>query len=160
MRKVLMTLLVTALTCGLVTVATAETDVEVVKQKTVAKEVKERSKKEKMLPAPEVQLKRLTDGLKLTAEQQKQIRPVLVDEYAKLKEIRQDENLNPKQIQLKVEELRTETITKMQSYMTPEQKEKHDLISKEIKANKQKRIKDNRRARIGTNADLPLQPGK
>lgn len=36
-------------------------------------------------PAPDVQLKRLTGGLKLTAEQQKQIRPVLVDEYAKLK---------------------------------------------------------------------------
>jgi hypothetical protein len=160
MRKVLMTLLVTAITCGLVTGVTAQTDEQVVKQKTVAKEVKEKSKKEKMLPAPDVQLKRLTEGLKLTAEQQKQIRPVLVDEYAKLKEIRQDENLSPKQIQLKVEELRSETITKMQSYMTPEQKEKHDLVSKEIKANKQKRIKDNRKARIGTNADPPPQANK
>jgi hypothetical protein len=160
MRKVLMTLLVTAITCGLVTGVTAQTDEQVVKQKTVAKEVKEKSKKEKMLPAPDVQLKRLTEGLKLTAEQQKQIRPVLVDEYAKLKEIRQDENLSPKQIQLKVEELRAETITKMQSYMTPEQKEKHDLVSKEIKANKQKRIKDNRKARIGTNADPPPQANK
>lgn len=157
MKKVLLTLLVTMITCGLVTAATAQTDEEVVKQKTIAKEVKERSRKEKMLPAPDVQLKRLTGGLKLTAEQQEQIRPVLVDEYAKLKEIRRDENLNPKQIQMKVEELRTATIAKMQSYMTPEQKEKHDLISKEIKANKQKRIKDNRRARIGTNADPPPQ---
>jgi len=160
MKKVLMTLLVTALTCGFVTGATAQTDEQVVKQKTVAKEVKAKSSKEKMLPAPEVQLKRLADGLKLTGEQQKQIRPLLVDEYAKLKEIRQDDNLSPKQIQLKVEELRTDTIAKMQSYMTPEQKEKHDLISKEIQANKQKRIKDNRRARIGTNADPPPQSSK
>lgn len=155
-----MTLLVTAISCGLVTGVTAQTDEQVVKQKTVAKEVKERSRTQKMLPAPDVQLKRLTDGLKLTTEQQKQIRPLLVDEYAKLKDIRQDENLTPKQIQMKVEELRTDTITKMQSYMTPEQKEKHDLISKEIKANKQKRIKDNRRARIGTNADPPPQSVK
>lgn len=155
MKKVLMILLVAALSCGLVSVAAAQTDEQTVKTKTVAKEVKAQSKKQKMMPAPEVQLKRLTKGLELTAEQQKQIRPVLDNEYAKLKELRNDENLSPKQIQQKVEELRTETITKMQSFMTPEQKEKHDLVSKEIKANKQKRVKENRKARLGTNADPP-----
>jgi len=160
MKRVLMSLLVTAITCGLVAGVAAQTEEQAVKTKTVSKQVKEKSRKEKMLPAPEVQLKRLTEGLKLTGEQQKQIRPLLVDEYAKLKEIRQDENLSPKQIQTKVEELRTDTIAKMQSYMTPEQKEKHELISNEIKANKQKRIKENRRARIGTNTDPPPQPGK
>jgi hypothetical protein len=155
-----MTLLVMAISCGLATVATAQTEEQAVKEKTIAKTVKERSGKEKMLPAPEVQLKRLAEGLTLTAEQQKQIRPLLVDEYSKLKEIRQDENLTPKQIQMKVEELRTGTIAKMQSYMTPEQKEMHEKISKEIKANKQKRIEDNRKARIGINPDPPPQPGK
>lgn len=160
MKKILMTLLLTAIWCGLVSGASAQNEEQAVKTKTVTKAVKEKSAKEKMMPAPEVQLKRLTNGLQLTDEQQKQIRPVLEDEYAKFKEIRQDENLSPKQIQKKVEELRTGTITKMQSYMTPEQKEKHDLISKEIKSNKQKRIKDNRKSRIGTKADPPPQSKK
>ena len=112
------------------------------------------------MPAPEVQLKRLASGLVLTAEQQNQIRPLLVEEYAKLKEIRGNEDLSPKQIQMKVEELRTVTIAKMQSYMTPEQKELHGKISKEIKVNKQKRIKENRKARLGTNADPVPQSRK
>jgi hypothetical protein len=157
MKKVLMALLAAIISFGLVTVTTAQTEEQAVKTKTVAKTVKENSKKEKIMPAPEVQLKRLSKGLQLTDEQQKQIRPLLEEEYATFKEIRQDENLSPKQIQIKVEELRNGTISKMQSYMTPEQKEKHDLISQEIRTNKQKRIKENRRALIGTNADPPAQ---
>lgn len=160
MRKVLLTLLVTAISCGLTTGAAAQSEEQAVKTKAIVKTAKDKAGKEKMMPAPEVQLKRLAQGLQLTDEQQKQIRPLLEDEYNSLKEIRQDENLSPKQIQKKVEELRTETITRMQSYMTPEQKEKHDLISKEIKASKQKRIKENRKALIGTNADPPPQSKK
>jgi Spy/CpxP family protein refolding chaperone len=133
----------------------AETDEQAVKEKTVAKKVKAQTSGAKMMPAPEVQLKRLAKGLKLTAEQKKQIRPMLKEEYASLKEIRQDENLSPKQIQAKVEALRTETIAKIQSVLTPEQIEKHNLVSKEIKANKQKRIQENRKDRIGTKADPP-----
>jgi hypothetical protein len=158
MKKVLKTLLVTAISCSLFTGAMVQAEEQQVKKKTVTTKAKERAKKEKMMPAPEVQLKRLSTGLKLTDEQQKQIKPLLDEEYAKLKEIMQDENLSPKQIQKQVEELRTGTIAKMQSHMTPEQVEKHNLISKEIKANKQKRIKENRKARIGTKADPPKQP--
>ncbi|MFH1028015.1 MAG: hypothetical protein V1791_08440, partial [Pseudomonadota bacterium] len=77
------------------------------------------------------------------------------DEYAKLKVIQGNEDLSPKQIQKQVEELRTGTIVKMQTYLTPEQKKKHDLVSNEIKANKQQRMKENRKARIGTKADPP-----
>ncbi|MFA7402394.1 MAG: hypothetical protein WC007_00255 [Pelobacteraceae bacterium] len=160
MKKKLAVLLVAVVTWSIVSVAMAETDVQAVKEKTVAQQVKKRSASEKMLPAPEVQLKRLSKGLKLTAEQQKQIRPMLKDEYAQLLEIRKDDNLSPKQIQAKVEVLRTETIAKMQAVMTPEQIEKHNLVSKEIKANKQKRIQENRKARLGTNASPPVQHPK
>jgi NAD(P)H-hydrate repair Nnr-like enzyme with NAD(P)H-hydrate dehydratase domain len=157
MKKIMAAVLVVAMSCGAASVALAVTEEQAVKEKTVAKKVKERSAKERMLPAPEVQLKRLSDGLKLTAEQRKQIRPMLKDEYAKLKEIRQDDNLSPKQIQAKVEELRTETIAKIQTVLTPEQKEVHEMISNEIKANKQKRMKENRKARLGSNAEPPPQ---
>ena len=160
MKRILAVLLAGAMSWSVASVAMAETDVQAIKEKTVAKTVKKRSSSEKMLPAPEVQLKRLAKGLKLTAEQQKQIRPMLNDEYAQLMEIRKDDNLSPKQIQAKVEALRTETIAKMQSVMTPEQVETHDMISKEIKANKQKRIQENRKARLGTNANPPAQQPK
>lgn len=155
MKKILAAVLVMAISLGAASVAMAETSEQAVKEKTVAKQVKSRAGEAKMMPAPEVQLQRLTKGLQLTAEQQKQIRPLLVEEYAKLKTIQKDENLSPKQIQKQVEELRTGTITKIQTYLTPEQKEKHELISKEIKANKQQRMKENRKARIGTKADPP-----
>lgn len=160
MKRILAAVLVTAMFLGAASVAMAETTEQAVKEKTVAKKVKARAGTAKMMPAPEVQLKRLTKGLELTAEQQQQIRPLLEDEYAKLKEIRQGENLTPKQIQAKVEELRTATVAKIQTVLTPEQKEKHDLISKEIKATKQQRMKENRKARIGTKADPPAPVSK
>lgn len=160
MKRILVVLLAVTMSWCITSVVMAETSEQAVKEKTVAKTVKKRSASERMLPAPEVQLKRLTKGLQLTAEQQKQIKPMLKDEYAALKAIRQDDNLSPKQIQAKVEELRTATIAKMQTVMTPEQIEKHNLVSKEIKLNKQKRIQENRKARLGTKADPPDQQTK
>lgn len=155
MKTILAVMLTAALSWWAASVSMAETEEKVVKEKTVAKKVKQQGAGAKMMPAPEVQLKRLTKGLKLTAEQQKLIRPMLKDEYAALKELRQDENLSPKQIQVKVEALRTETTSKIQTVLTLEQKEKHDLVSNEIKANKQKRMQENRKSRIGTKADPP-----
>ena len=140
-------------------VAMAETSGQVVNEKDVTTKVKKFSSNEKMMPKPEVQLERLTEGLKLTADQQKQISPILVDEYAKLLALRQDDNINlnlsPKQIQVKVEELRNEAAAKIMSFLTPEQSEKYDIVRKEIKANKKQRIKENRKDRIGIRADSP-----
>jgi hypothetical protein len=48
----------------------------------------------------------------------------------------------------------------MKVVLTAEQKEKFDLVSNEIKANKQKRIKENRKARIGTQVDSPAPQPK
>lgn len=160
MKKILAAVLVMAVSWSVAGVVMAQTDEQAVKEKAVAKKVKAQSAGAKMMPAPEVQLKRLTKGLQLTAEQQKQIKPLLKDEYAKLKELRQDDNLSPKQIKEKVEALRTETVAKIQTVLTPEQKEKHDLISKEIKANKQQRMQENRKSRVGTKAEPPPSVSK
>lgn len=160
MKKILAGLLVAAMAWGTAAVVLAETNEQAVKEKTVAKKVKARGAKERMMPAPEVQLKRLAKGLQLTAAQQKEIKPMLKDEYAKLKEIREDENLAPKQIQAKVEELRTATVAQIKTVLTPEQSEKYDLISDEIRANKQKRMQENRKTRIGTQSTPPKQSVK
>lgn len=160
MKRMLAVLLVAAMSWGAASLVYAQTDEQAVKAKKVKKSVKSKAGDATMMPAPELQLKRLTEGLQLTDEQQKQIRPILEDEYAKLKVIQKNEDLSPKQIQKQVEELRTGTITKMQTYLTPEQKEKHDMVSDEIKANKQQRMKENRKARIGTKAEPPPQVSK
>jgi hypothetical protein len=160
MKKITAVCIALAASWCLTAVASAESNEQAVKEKNVARTVNEVSATEKMLPAPDVQLKRLTKGLNLTVEQQKQIKPMLVDEYSKLKEIRQDENLNPKQIQAKVESLRNETAAKMQSVMTSEQKEKFDIVRKEIRENKQKRMRENRKDRVGIQPVPPSQPTK
>jgi len=160
MIRTVKVLLVAAMSFGAVSLAVAETGDKAAREKTVTKKVKARGGNEKMMPAPAVQLKRLTKGLQLTAEQQKQIRPMLDEEYASLKKIRQDEDLSPKQIQSQVEALRTATIAKIQTVLTPEQKEKHDIVSDEIKSNKQKRMQENRKTRIGTQSDPPKQSAK
>jgi TolA-binding protein len=157
MKRIISVLIAATMSWGATAVAMAGTDRQAVKEITVANTVKLRSANEKMMPAPEEQLRRLTKGLKLTVEQQNKIRPMLADEYARLKELRQDDNLSPNQIRAKVEALRKETVADMQTVLTQEQKETLDSVSAEIRVNKQKRIKENRKERIGTQAEPPTQ---
>jgi hypothetical protein len=162
MKKFIAVLLATTLSWSVSGVAMAEPNDQAVKETDAAKTVKKLSSNEKMMPTPEIQLSRLTVGLKLTVEQQNKIRPILIDEFAKLKEFRQADNLNlnPKQIQEKVETLRSETADKVQAVLTPEQKENYDIVRNEIRTNKKMRIKENRKGRIDTQADTPLQEPK
>lgn len=154
MKKYVSLVVVATMAVGLAGFAVAQ---DAAKPK-VSERVKIRSSEERMMPEPVVHLDRLTQGLQLTQEQQKQIRPILEDEYAKLKQIRQNEDISPKQIQKQIEALRFQTITKVEACLTPDQKKKYQAVSDEIKANKQKRMKENRKERIGTKADPSLQP--
>lgn len=160
MKKMLAAGLVTTIALGIASFAMAETNDQAIKEKAIAKQVKSKARKERMMPKPEVQLQRMTKGLHLNEEQQGQIRPVLEDEYAKLKEIQNDENLTPKQIRKQVEALRGETATKVQAYLTPEQKAEYELVRKEIRATRDKRMKENRKARINTKTEQLQKSGK
>ena len=155
MKSMFAVLLVAAMYLGVISTASAQGDEQVEKAKNIKNSVKIKSGEATMMPAPEVQLTRLTEGLQLTHEQQKQIRPLLEDEYIKLKVIQRNENSSPKQIQKQVEDLRGRTATQMHAFMTPEQKKKHMMVSKEIKAKKQLRMRQNRKARIGAKAEPP-----
>ena len=157
MRRISTVLLISALSMAGASLAIAENGDPAAKESIAAKKVKARGADERMMPEPQVQLNRLSKGLQLTAEQQKQIKPMLEEEYASLKKIREDENLSPKQIQAQIEALRTATVAKVRAVLTPEQAEKYDTVSSEIKSNKQKRMKENRKERLGTKADPPRQ---
>jgi Spy/CpxP family protein refolding chaperone len=160
MKKILVVLLAAAISWCTISVSFAETAEQAAKVKNVTEKVHQVSSKEKMMPAPEVQLNRLTKGLQLTPEQKELVRPILNDEHIIMKEIRSDENLSPKQIHVKVGALRKETASKIQTILTPEQIEKYNIVSAEISSTKHKRMKDNRNKRLGTNADPPDEQPK
>lgn len=155
MKKVLFFI---ALVVCFATVAGGQDAGQPVKTEKVPNKVKTRPSEEKMLPEPEVQLKRMSKGLQLTEEQQRLIKPVLDDQFARLNEIRQSADNSPTQIQKKVEGLRSDTISKIKTYLTPEQLQKFALISEKIKSSKQKRMMENRKARIGTQSDQAERP--
>lgn len=159
MKKILVALLLMAVSWSMASIAAAQADDQLVQEKTLTENVRINSMNEKMMPKPEVQLARLTKGLMLTNEQQKKIRPILEDEYTKLEKIRHNEDLSPKKIQVMVEELRSNTGTKINSYLIPEQQKKYSSVVEEIKINKQQRIKQNRKDRINSKADQSIESG-
>lgn len=161
MKRIMTVLFAATMMWSLASLALAETTVQSDKEQKIITKVRQRSANQNVMPAPKEQLKRLSDGLKLTPEQKNQIKPMLSEEFEKLKVIRQDDNLNPKEIQVKVEALRSETATKIKTVLTAEQQATFDSVSKEIQANKHKRIKENRKSRIGNQAGEPSkQPEK
>jgi hypothetical protein len=157
MKRMLSVLLAMAIATSMTSVATAQSDEQMEKEKRLSETVKYHSMNERMMPQPEVQLSRLTRGLKLTEEQQKQIKPLLEQEYAKLNEIRNNEDLSPKRIQKMVEDLRNDTKLKVDKCLTAEQQKSYDLVTKEIKANKQIRVKQNRKDRINSKANQSIE---
>lgn len=157
MKRILTALLLMAIPLSIASVASAQGDEQQPPEKSLAEKVKSNAANEKMMPEPNVQLARLTKGLKLTKEQQKQIKPILEDEYAKLNEFRYDDELSPKMISKKVEELRTDTIAQINKFLSPEQQKNYALVNKEIKVYKKQRIKQNRKDRIGTKSAQPSE---
>lgn len=157
MKRILTALLLMAIPLSITPVASAQGDDQQALEKTLAEKVKANAAHEKMMPEPSVQLARLTKGLKLTEEQQKQIKPILENEYAKLNEFRYDDELSPKMISKKVEALRTDTTAQISKFLSPEQQKSYALVNKEIKVYKQQRIKQNRKDRIGSKSDKPSE---
>lgn len=150
-------LLAVAISTCMTSAANAQSNEQTAKEKRLLETVRINSMNERMMPRPEVQLSRLTKGLNLTEEQQKQIKPLLENEYAKLNEIRTNEDLSPKKIQKMVEDLRNDTKIEIDKYLTPEQQKYYDLVTQEIKANKQLRVKQNRKDRINSKANQPIE---
>lgn len=157
MRHFLGVVSVVAMSCGVATMAAGQDGKRPAPPDRMLETARQHSASERMMPEPAVHLERLAKGLELNDQQRQQIRPILEDEFARLKKIRRNEDLSPKQIQKQVEALRNETITKVRQCLTPAQQEKYDVISAEIKSNKQQRMKENRRERIGTRATPPAQ---
>lgn len=73
----------------------------------------------------------LTVMLKLTEEQQAQIRPILEEETAKVNVLRADNSLSRVQRRAKLQEIRDESYDRINAVLTPEQQKQHDELRKQ-----------------------------
>lgn len=74
------------------------------------------------------QLKRMTDELKLTAEQQEKVKAALKEQTDKMAALRQDTALSREDRQKKTQELRTALTAKLKTILTTEQFDKWEKL--------------------------------
>ncbi|HEY0457078.1 MAG TPA: hypothetical protein VGE41_11935 [Verrucomicrobiae bacterium] len=95
------------------------------------------------------QLKRVATELNLTDEQKAKIRPIVEEEFKKIRDVRQDQNLSRQERLARNREIRKETSEKIKPILTAEQTEKWEKIRanavrrRENAGNEEKKKDDN-----------------
>lgn len=108
---------------------------EEVKQKITRNRSKTRSTRPGPNPGendPDSRMKRLTDDLGLTSEQQASIRPIVAAEFTGLEALRGNDTYNREQRRSRLLQLNTETYAKIKPLLTPEQLKKYVAIEDKI----------------------------
>lgn len=72
----------------------------------------------------EIRLEDLTKQLNLTATQKKKIRPLLKEEYKRVKQVQSNTSLSEGQVKRRIATIRRSTHERIAEVLTPEQKEK------------------------------------
>jgi periplasmic protein CpxP/Spy len=96
---------------------------------------------------PDRQLQHLTKKLNLTADQQTQIKPILVDRQQKMQALWHDQSLSQQDRHSRAEAIRQDTRTRLEATLNDQQKQEFE----QMQANMQ-----NRRHRMG--GDNPTPP--
>ena len=82
-------------------------------------------------PSPEQQLQQLTKTLRLTAEQQTKVKPILVDGRKKMNAVRDDSTLDRRAMFDKMMQIRKDTDDKVRTQLNDQQKDKFDKMLQE-----------------------------
>jgi Spy/CpxP family protein refolding chaperone len=82
-------------------------------------------------------LQRVAEELQLTDAQKEEIKPVLKEEFEKVRDIRADTSLEPKERRKKMKAVRDDIAGKFKSILTPEQFEKWQKLQAERRAKRQ-----------------------
>ena len=85
------------------------------------------------LSDPDRRLSHMTLELKLTEEQQAQIKPILAEEFVQLEKLRGNETMNRADRRARLQELNQATYEKIKPLLTPDQLKKYDEIRQKIK---------------------------
>ena len=83
-----------------------------------------RDQQRMMKDRTEMRLEEMTKRLNLTKEQQEAIKPIIQDENTKIEAVMKDQTLTREQKQPKIQEIRKESMAKIDAKLTPEQQEK------------------------------------
>src|ERR1700686_5832245 len=81
--------------------------------------------------SPDDQLKRMTKDFNLTADQQRKIKPILVDAEKKMEDLRNDSSLDRQTMRGKMTQVRQDTNDQVRALLDDKQKEKFDKQEQE-----------------------------
>jgi hypothetical protein len=76
----------------------------------------------------------LTDRLKLTADQQAKIKPILADQQTQMGALRGDQSLSQEDRMAKMTKIRTDTNDKINAVLTADQKTEYAKMQEEMRA--------------------------
>ena len=77
---------------------------------------------------PDRQLERMTRQLSLSADQQSQIKPMLVDRQQRMEAVFQDQSLSQQDRHAKIQAIRQETRSKIEAVLNDDQKQRFDAM--------------------------------
>ncbi|HEX3662237.1 MAG TPA: hypothetical protein VHU89_12440 [Acidobacteriaceae bacterium] len=89
---------------------------------------------------PDRQLAHLTKTLDLTADQQAQIKPILVDRQQKMQALWQDQTLSRQDKRAKAQALRQDTQTQLEAALNGQQRQKFEEMQAKMQARRQQRM--------------------
>jgi len=81
---------------------------------------------------PDQQAQRLAKRLKLSDDQQNQVKSILADQMQQMQSIRQDTSLQPQDRRAKVQSLREDSSNKIRALLNDDQKKKYDDMQKRM----------------------------
>ena len=98
---------------------------------------------------PDRQLAHLTKTLNLSADQQSQIKPLLVDRQQKMQALWQDESLSKQDRRSKAQAIREDTRTKLEATLNDQQKQQFEALQARMQGRRQQRMGGTNQAPTG-----------
>ncbi|MGB9030375.1 MAG: hypothetical protein WCC27_09665 [Acidobacteriaceae bacterium] len=89
---------------------------------------------------PDRQLAHLTKTLNLSADQQSQIKPLLVDRQQKMQALWQDQSLSQQDRRSKAQAIREDARTKLEATLNDQQKQQFEALQAKMQGRRQQRM--------------------
>jgi protein CpxP len=89
---------------------------------------------------PDKQLEHLTKTLSLTSDQQTQIKPILENQQQQMMQLHEDQSLSRDDKMAKAKSLHADTTSKIEAVLTPDQKQKYEVMQQQMQERMQQRM--------------------
>lgn len=85
---------------------------------------------------PDAQLSHMTKRLNLSADQQSQIRPALVDRQQRMEALRQDQSLSPQDRHEKMQAIQQDTRSRIEAVLNDQQKQQFESMQQHMRGHR------------------------